>query len=339
MVLLALVAWLAATASGLAQEKVEVTSTGVVVIKRGLLGTVSDEKSDRGGTVLKTVQGTPSQTTLVYMPPASSSQLEDVVRYSVNGLPQPPVSVSVQPAAPTLTSPELYEASFKALFVLFIVAVLVESGLALLFRWRPFLDYFDRRSMNALVSFAFSLLFVWLFRLDIVTSLINTYSVAQSPANWAGFLLTAMIIAGGSAGVNRIFRTLGFRAVSSEEQPAPPPLNNDEAWVAITMLRDRAKGSARVLINEAVVGTISGASPKLGFLRYFVRDKGRFPQTGGHTVKAGEECTIEVEAYDASGQVIQVDVRDASGNVKKKRPGWGPYKISPRAIVDIEVKA
>jgi hypothetical protein len=79
------------------------------------------------------------------------------------------------------------------------------------------------RAVYALVAFAFSLLFVWLFELDIVTSLINTYSGSKHPVNWPGVLLTTLIIAGGSAGVNRIFQALGFRSLSSHQPPLPTP--------------------------------------------------------------------------------------------------------------------
>jgi hypothetical protein len=86
---------------------------------------------------------------------------------------------------------------------------------------------------------------------------------------WPGSILTAMIIAGGSAGVNRIFQSFGFRPTSAQEAPPPPHLADDQAWVSVTLLRDHAVGSADVLIKDAVAGTISGISSKRRFLRYF----------------------------------------------------------------------
>jgi hypothetical protein len=208
--------------------------------------------------------------------------------------------------------------------------VLVESGLALLFRWRPFLDFFDSRSVNSLVAFLFSLVLVRLFNLDIASQLFGTYSESNTLhlndwMGWPGSLLTAMIIAGGSAGVNRIFQSFGFRPTSAQEKVQPPDLKNDQAWVAVTLLRDKAVGSVDVLIKNGVAGTISGTSPKDWFWRYFIRDKGRFPQTGGYTVPPGPGYEIELQAYDANGAALP-------------RKKWGPYEIAPRAIIDIELK-
>jgi hypothetical protein len=153
-----LYATLGLAAPVLAQEKIEVPPDGIAVIKR-VQGSVTEATAERGGTVVTSAtKVVPPQTTLIYMPPAGVRELDDIVHHKVDNAPQAALQVNVRPLAPTLDSSRLYDASFKALFVLFILAVLVESGLALLFRWRPFLDYFDSRSMNALVAFVFSLL-------------------------------------------------------------------------------------------------------------------------------------------------------------------------------------
>jgi hypothetical protein len=319
---------LAAASPAFAQDKVEVTPGGVVVIKR-VQGAVKDAAAERGGTVVTSeTKTTPPQTTLVYMPPAGVRELDDIVNYKIGDVPQTPLQISVRPLAPTLDSGKLYEASFKALFVLLILAVLVESGLALLFRWRPFLDYFDSRTMNALVAFLFSLLLVRLFNLDIASQLIGIYTDSSITLSdwkgWPGSLLTAMIIGGGSAAVNRIFQSFGFRPTSEQERPKPPELDNTQAWVAVTLVRDKAVGSAEVLIKDEVAGTISGSSPRRRLLRYFVRDKGRFPQTAGYTVVPGAGYEIAVQAYDADGAPLP-------------KKGRGPFAIAPRAIIDIEL--
>ncbi|WKA30596.1 hypothetical protein [Bradyrhizobium roseum] len=322
---LILLAFVVAPAHSQENKPVDVAPGGVVILKRELAGSVTNETAARGGIVTKTSSGAPPQTTLIYMPPAGARELDDIVTYTLNGVAQPQITVNVRPLAPTLDSGKLYDASFKALFVLFVLAVLVESGLALLFRWRPFLDYFDSRSMNALVAFLFSLLLVRLFNLDISSQLISVYTDSSytfdSWKGWPGSLLTAMIIAGGSAGVNRIFQNFGFRPTSSQEQPKKPELVKTEAWIAVTLLRDKSKGSVVVLINDQAVGAISGSSPRYRFLQYFVRNKGRFPQTGGYSVLAGAEHEITVE----------------DANNKQLSAKWGPYKVGSRAIIDVEL--
>jgi hypothetical protein len=320
--------FLVAGAPAFAQEKVEVEPGGIAVVKRGLSkDTVKDAAADHGSVV---VSDNKAGASLIYIAPADARDLNDKVTYKVGDAPQAPIEITVRPRAPTLDSPKLYDASFKALFVLFILAVLVENGLALVFRWRPYLDFLDSRTTNAFVAFVFSLILVRLFNLDIATQLIGVYTGAKPLdlkewMGWPGSMLTAMIIAGGSSGVNRIFQSFGFRPTSAQEAP-PPHLEQNEAWISVTLVRDQAAGSVDILIKDAVAGTISGTSSKMGrFLRYFVRDKGRFPPSGGYTVTPGPGYTIALQGSKADG-----------ANLPRKT--WGPYAIAPRAIIDLEMK-
>jgi hypothetical protein len=309
-------------------EKVEVASGGIAVVKRGLLkNTIKDAAADHGSVV---VADDKAGASLIYIAPADARDVDDEVTYKVGDALQSPIEISVRPRAPTLDSPNLYDASFKALFALFILAVLVENGLALVFRWRPYLDFLDSRTTNAFVAFVFSLILVRLFNLDIASQLIGVYTGAKPLdlkdwMGWPGSILTAMIIAGGSSGVNRIFQSLGFRPTSAQEAQ-PPHLQQNEAWVSVTLVRSQAAGSVDIFIKDAVAGTISGTSMKMGrFMRYFVRDKGRFPPSGGYTVTPGPDYTIALQAYKADGTPLP-------------RKTWGPYAIASRAIIDLEIK-
>jgi hypothetical protein len=280
------------------------------------------------GSVAKAEQETrPVKTyVLVYIPPVGATQIEDTVQYTVDGQ-LVTVPISVRSHSPTLADSALYETSFKALFVLFILAVLVENGLALIFRWRPFLDYFDSRTVNALFAFGFSLFFVYLFDLDVSTTLVNTYSGTNHPVNWPGLVLTALIIAGGSAGINRIFQALGFRpAGSQEEAVATPP--RTEAWIAVTLIRDQAVGPVNVMIGPpgapAVAGTISGTTRGRSWWRWLLRNKGRFPPGGGHRVAPGGPYEVTLTGMNNAGQPVSSAT-------------WGPRTLAPGALVDIEL--
>src|SRR5438034_633021 len=82
-----------------------------------------------------------------------------------------------------------------ALFVLLVVALLLESGLAVVFNWRPFVVYFDGRGVKTVVSVVFAYLFISNFSLDIVTRLVNVYSQRNPPFDIqrAGLFLTSLI--------------------------------------------------------------------------------------------------------------------------------------------------
>jgi hypothetical protein len=312
--------------SARADDNIVVRAGAPVIVDR-TTQPITNEKAN-SGSVVKVVQGTGTGTTnvLLYVPPMGATDIEDQVQYSVEGQTLSK-KIDVKPAAPTLTDPRFYDKSFNGLFALFILAVIVENGLALIFRWRPFLDYFDARAVNPLVTFAFSLLLVWRFKLDIATTLINTYTGATNPVNAPGMWLTAAIIAGGSVGVNRVFQALGFRSVLSQAQPTPKPPRTD-AWIAVTLVRDKAVGPVTVLIgpqaSPTVAGVITGATSGRSWLRYFVRAKGRFPTTGGHTVTPGQSCVVMLRGTDKDGNSVE------------SKP-WGPHELAAGAIVDIEL--
>lgn len=236
------------------------------------------------------------------------------------------VGVSVKPAAPQLNDAQFYAASFKALFALFILAVVIESGLALLFNWRPYLRLLDGKAANPMVAFLFSLLLVWLFDLDIATSLMNTYSGTKLPSNWPGMLLTAMIIAGGSAGVNRLFQTFGFRAPSGQQEAAPKPPPT-QAWISVTHKRKAVVGEVTVRIETpnkpTVAGTISGTRSRLPLPNWLLLNKSRYRPSGGHVVTPNTPIEVLLEGNDDKGQKIE-------------STHWGPYELAPGAIVDIE---
>jgi hypothetical protein len=118
-----------------------------------------------------------------------------------------------QQMQPILANGDLFTSSFKALFVLFILAVILESGLAIIFNWKLFFTIFDTRATKPLVAIVVASVFVFAYKLDITTTLVNIYTGTTYPLNVGRQLLTALVIAGGSSGVNRMLQALGLRSV------------------------------------------------------------------------------------------------------------------------------
>jgi hypothetical protein len=231
-----------------------------------------------------------------------------------------------QQVQPTLTSGDLFSPSFKALFVLFILAVILESGLAIIFNWKLFFTIFDTRATKPLVAILVACIFVFLYKLDITTALVNLYTGATYPLNVGGQLLTALVIAGGSSGVNRMLQALGFRSV--QEEP-PPPIKPPAtvAWLAVVLRRSNAVGTVNVLAgdpaNMKLVGTINGLALAGRIRRFFLKDESRFPPSGGHTLIPGT-YTVRLEGVDKSGASIESKI-------------WGPYNIEAGSIIDVEL--
>lgn len=305
-----------------------VTAT-VMVGKESTLVESTDKKIEikaapkRGVARVLSPEGEPKAFKLLYKPNDTLEKTTDEVAYAIEGEPTHTLKLDITPPAPGLT-PQAYEASFKAIFLLFILAVVLESALAVLFNWRPFVETFNARAVRPLVAFIVAYLFVYQFDLDIVTSLVNASTTMQYAANIPGKLLTALVIAGGSSGVNTMLVALGFRQVRAPESVVPKPPKN-KAWLAVRVRRQEAVGDVMVFIgppaNTPIVGTIKGSS-KPG-LRYFLSDPGRFPGYGGHEVPPKIDTFIILRAEKRSGE-----------NVEKT---WGPHALAEGAIIDLDM--
>jgi hypothetical protein len=228
-----------------------------------------------------------------------------------------------------------YQESIKGIFILLVLAVVLESGLAVIFNWRPFVENLVPRAVRPLIAFIGALILVRLFNLDVVTTLINAINGTTSyPPNISGQILTALVLAGGSAGVNSLLVSLGFRQVRTPETiiEKPPPT---KAWIAVRALPGTAVGDLYVFagptparaadgtINIPLIGIIKKRSRR-NLLSYFVADRGRTPNYGGHTINPNQ------------GTVVLVTGKDEAGNAVEEL--WGPYQLDAGATIDIDVK-
>ncbi len=328
---LIIVALYAPTTTALADEKkmtVQAGDTQSIATSNNPI--VNNSGQLKGAVSIKESDATPKTYTLNYLAPEDISNFTETVKYS-DGTDHT-VQVSVTPSTKLQPVISIYPEAFKALFVLFIIATILESGLAVIFNWRPFVQLFDARGVKTIVSVLFAYIFVTEFNLDIVARLVSIYSKGDYPSGvpvgLPGTFITALVLAGGSSGVNNLLVALGFRSVKTAEQttPKPPP---SEAWVSVRLIRKAAKGRVAVLIGPTgatqVVGTINASWHRIPLLSFFLRDYGRFPTAGGFALAPG------AIAYEV---VLKGDVGAAPRESKK----WGPYPLAPGAIVDIDLE-
>lgn len=71
--------------------------------------------------------------------------------------------------------------SFRILMTAFVLALLLESGFALLFNWRLFLEFFDGKAWRTPIMLLGALMVVRTFNLDLMASLFDAYG--SLPAN------------------------------------------------------------------------------------------------------------------------------------------------------------
>jgi len=236
------------------------------------------------------------------------------------------------PAWVALGDNAIYSNSLRALVILLVLAVLIESALAVIFNWRLYLALFYSRGVKTLVMIAVSALVVWSFDLDIVHTLLGVYGF-PSESGTLSRLLTALILAGGSSGVYRVLVALGYREAKAPEEVRPTP-KKTKAWISVKVTRKRAVGPIYVRIKDD--GAITSASPANlagvivpeGFWRtvwsVFFLDRDRFPQAGGYELDVGRQYTLDVAATDSQGVGIPVDIN-------------GSYTFADGAVINLNV--
>jgi hypothetical protein len=246
-----------------------------------------------------------------------------------------------QPSNPlALDDGAIYRRSLAALTMLFVIAVLLENAFTTIFNWRVFLTYFSVRGVKTLVMVGIALIVVNVFNVDILANLIAVY---KTPAGQAvspdavlqeyGFVskfVTALILAGGSAGVYNIMHALGYRNDQREEQVAPRPPQN-AAWVSVKVKRVNAVGDIQVKIQKVaagatppapIAGTIGSRRPTL--IELLLNNPNRFPQNGGYTLEPETVYHILVSGKH----------KDTNAELKALDQD---YAFTKGAIVDFEV--
>lgn len=230
--------------------------------------------------------------------------------------------------------------ALSGLVYLFVFAVLIESALAVIFNWRLFLEIFNGRGMRTLVAIAVSALvvkFSGINFLDQLAATMNGTLPPVTPATGTSFWLTALILAGGGSGVNRILVALGYR---TEPPPTAVMVKPEEkrAWVSIRVIRDRAVGPIKV--NVTAKGAVQASSPPAltavlnssdqdgvwrRIVQVFFLDRTRMPPRSGWQVDSMQEYEIKVEASDSAQQPIACPIN-------------GTYRFAGGAIIDFVVK-
>lgn len=321
---------LATAGSAIAAEAKMVAPGAELVIDASDKPLVDKTTNARGKITVDQAGKAPAVNRLVYKAPDdASADFTETVRYEKEGTAiDVPVHVSA-PEKPAIQAIALADA-FKILALLFVLAVLLEQALSVLFNWRVFLQYFNAGGVKTIVSVLVAWLILEAFNLDLMADLINLYSSSKVASGVATKLLTAFILAGGSSGVNNLLVALGFRSMRSVEQIAPKP-PHDRAWLSVRVQRKAAVGEIIVSIGPAdgtvpVVGMITGTS-RNRLLRSFMVDHGCFPIAGGHslTPDASKTYVVQVQGKDKN----RTDLPAAK---------WGPYAIAAGAVLDITLE-
>ena len=234
-------------------------------------------------------------------------------------------------------------AATTTVLILLLVAILLESALAILFNWRPFVEIFNARAVRPLIAFGVSLVFVISYQFDAVSALMSAVTQTNSVGLPLGKILTAAILAGGSAGINTLLVALGFREVKTPTTAGPRP-NPNEAWVALKILPESdLTDDVRVHIGPFIpdapndvtkiplvaVLPASHMKERTAIWRFFFSETNRFPSYGGHSVPLGERCQIAIVANSSQSE---------KGTSRAIFPIPEGFLPAPGAIIDFSIQ-
>lgn len=229
----------------------------------------------------------------------------------------------------------IYSASADALTKLAVIAVILEQALAIIFDWKLFRETFDRQAVKPIVSFLFALAIVHQFQIDMLANLVDIYNgpAISTPSGMISKLITALVLAGGSGGINRILQKLGVRTnLNLKDDPAPAPT---QAFVSVVPMPKSSDGTITSVTVVAIdsgnvlhsLGTVPGSSvgkDPTGIRAWFLQEKGRFPGSGGFAINPGLWS-------------IRLDAVDGIGNTSSSAT-WGPYQLDAGAEIDLTLK-
>jgi hypothetical protein len=107
----------------------------------------------------------------------------------------------------------------EVLLVFLVLSIAFEVALTPIFNWRIFLAHFEGRGFKTPITVILAFFVFWSYQLDIVRDLLVALGY-QARLSLGGQFLTALLIAGGSDGVFRIFTKLGIRNPQERKEKA-----------------------------------------------------------------------------------------------------------------------
>jgi len=137
-----------------------------------------------------------------------------------DGQPPPSVTSGEKPLEETsergLKQAEL-DGIWRVLVVFFLLSAVIESALTPLFNWRLFLAWSLNKGVRTPITVLFAVIIVRGYGLDIFRDILQAVGESVGPCI-GGQVLTALLLAGGSSGVNKLLQTWKVRLSDSERE-------------------------------------------------------------------------------------------------------------------------
>lgn len=216
-------------------------------------------------------------------------------------------------------SADATDTAYRVLIVAFVLAVLLESAFELLFNWRLFQEFFVGKAWRTPIMFAVSLWLVHSFKFDLMATLFDAYRgvtkmTEASSGSWLTQAVTAMILGGGSVGVNRILVNLKFRDDIPKVEAERSKLLSKQAYISVLVVGGPTGAQYEVDLKE--LSDDPNTPMTLGVLRprsasrikeIMFPSSLRLPRSGGRLVSTEKVYRIGVKDlatekfYDMAG--------------------------------------
>jgi len=161
-----------------------------------------------------------------------------------------------------------------ATFLLLVLALAIVLELALrhIFLWRWFIILFEGRGIKFIVGFVISLMLVRAVGIDLVAGFSSVIKSTPQSSSSLGYVLTALIVAGGSATVLQLWKMFNFLPDPNINKTAVKKRNFSRIKIIVDrepLDNDQNKFPVEVFVDGDLVGAIdSGDSqyPRVNFL-------------------------------------------------------------------------
>jgi len=200
-------------------------------------------------------------------------------------------AVAQEPVKTLAQDNSTYQMIIDTLVKIFILAVLIEVGLSVLFRWRVFLRIAEGKGWKVPIAFFVSLAVVFAHEIDLPGEVVAAFGDTPVGGKEVGYLISSFIIAGGSSSVNSVFERLGWRNPLAQQEKAEQEQQKTKGrlWLQVT----RPTGSSSV--GRPLTVSIDGVAVEM-----MPPGQDNFGGQNGHTVVMGSR-KIDVSWTDQAG--------------------------------------
>lgn len=208
-------------------------------------------------------------------------------------------AVAQDPGTTPPQNNDTYQMIIDMLVMIFILAVLIEVALSVLFRWRVFLRKAEGKGWKFPIAFVVSLAIVIAHQIDLPSDVVVAFADKLADGNSdtpafskeVGFAISALIIAGGSSSVNSVFERLGWRNPLAQQQKAEQERQKTQGRLWVQVTRPANTSSVGQPLTVSIDGVAVGMMPP---------GQDNFGGQNGHTVAPGSH-TIDVSWTDQAG--------------------------------------